>query len=285
MEVDKLSAYEMLCLDLDGTLLNSEHRISKKTAKTVRKISDKLPVILVSARPPAGIIPFQEELGLQEALIAYSGALILDREGNTIFDRIIPFSELQKLYINFKETVHISIYRGNNWYVKSRDYWAHQEAEITGLNPELLDFEAVFAGKAVDEGGEKALSLIDGANKVLCMGNPEEIQKISSRLVELLKEVVCHHSKPAYLEIMNKSVSKSAAIGKIAGDYGIKREEIIAVGDNFNDFDMIRYAGLGIAMGNAPDELKEAADEITADNNSDGVSRVIEKYRKKFGKF
>jgi len=278
-----LSAYEMLCLDLDGTLLNSEHRISKKTAKTVRKISDKLPVILVSARPPAGIIPFQEELGLQEALIAYSGALILDREGNTIFDRIIPFSELQQLYISFKDTVHISIYHAHNWFVENWDYWACQEAEITGLTPELLNFETIFSSEVTTRDENIAVKTIDGANKVLCMGNPELIQKISPQLTELLEDVICHQSKPAYLEIMKKGVSKSAAIERLAGIYGIKRKEIIAVGDNFNDLDMIKYAGLGIAMGNAPDELKEAADEITADNNSEGVVRVIEKYWKNFG--
>ncbi len=85
-------------------------------------------------------------------------------------------------------------------------------------------------------------------------------------------------SKPSYLEIMDRSVSKTSAIRFLQERWGVARQQVIAVGDNFNDMDMLEYAGVGVAMGNAPESVKNAADEVTLSNDDDGVAKVIEKY-------
>ena len=85
-------------------------------------------------------------------------------------------------------------------------------------------------------------------------------------------------SKPIYLEVMNLPASKTNAINFLMKAYGISREQTIAIGDNFNDKEMIEFAGMGIAMGNAPDEVKAAADFITDTNNNDGVRKALENF-------
>ena len=85
-------------------------------------------------------------------------------------------------------------------------------------------------------------------------------------------------SKPTYLEIMPSNASKTSAIEVLCKKFNIQRSEIIAMGDNYNDIDMIEFAGLGIAMGNAPDEVKQYADDITLSNDEDGVAEAIKKY-------
>lgn len=287
----------MLCLDIDGTLLNSNHQISKKTRDAIEDISEKVPVILVSARMPAGILPFQRQLNIQEAIISYSGSLILDEDGVVILDKVISVADLRLLYSRFKDLVHISLYSNNYWYVESEDYWAKKEAGITGLTPEIINYHRLFdswqseikeANQGIREDTENNeqmnstnslnLDIVIGANKVLCMGEAEDIRKLYNQLLEMKTDIVFYHSKPTYLEIMNKDVSKSLAIKQLAEKYVVKQSEIIAIGDNFNDIDMIKYAGLGVAMGNAPLEVKQAADVITSTNDNDGIVQVIEKY-------
>lgn len=263
----------MLCLDIDGTLLNSNHKISSKNRESIRFISSRIPVILVSARMPAGIFPYQKELGLNESVISYSGALILDKKRNVLLNKTISARVIELLYHNFMGHVHLSIYCNNDWYIEKKDYWARQEAEITGLTPLELNYR-----KLIDSWYKN----LRGANKLLCMGEEGDITALYHQLQRVTERVtgsiVFYRSKPSYLEIMDKTVSKAAAIEKLAASYGVKRNEIIAIGDNYNDLDMIKYAGLGVAMGNAPEAVKGQADEITSSNDHDGVTGIINKY-------
>ncbi|MTI58432.1 MAG: HAD family phosphatase [Firmicutes bacterium] len=266
-------SYKMLCLDIDGTLLNSNHKISSKTREAVRLVSGRIPVILVSARMPAGIFPYQKELGLNEAVISYSGALILDEKRNVLLNKTISTSIVELLYDNFMGQVHLSIYCNNDWYIENKDCWVRQEKEITGLTPLEVNYRKLIDNWYRNSGG---------ANKLLCMGEEGDITVLYHQLQKMIERVTAsiafYRSKSSYLEIMDKAASKAAAIEKLAANYGVERNEIIAIGDNYNDLNMIEYAGLGVAMGNAPEAVKEQADEITSSNDNDGVARIIYKY-------
>ena len=99
------------------------------------------------------------------------------------------------------------------------------------------------------------------------------------KLHELYEEKLnFYFSLPYFVEIVNKEASKGNALESLALKFNIKREEIIAIGDNFNDMDMIEYAGLGVAMGNAPGYLKDVAQFVTHSNDEDGVRHVLEKF-------
>ena len=109
--------------------------------------------------------------------------------------------------------------------------------------------------------------------------NKYNLEKHTRELHEMYKEKLnFYFSLPYFVEIVHKEANKRNALENIALKFNIKREEIIAIGDNFNDMDMIEYAGLGVAMGNAPDYLKDAAEFVTHSNDEDGVRHVLERF-------
>lgn len=260
----------MVCLDIDGTLLNSEHRITEKTKEAIKNVTKErlIPVILVSARMPKGILFLQKELEITQPIICYSGALVKDRSGNTLLNKVISASGTKQIHeITKKSNLHISLYKDDEWYIEEPDQWSKQEGDITHITPKVTNFDILF------ETWEKEKT---GPNKILIMAQPHEIV--------LMKETIKDHSlnvyqsKRTYLEIMSKEASKTAAIDFLREKFDSQVCQIIAMGDNYNDIDMIKYAGLGIAMGNAPDEVKKYADEVTLTNDEDGVAEAIIKH-------
>lgn len=271
-----MGEYKMLCLDIDGTLLNSNHRITEKTMKAIRSLSVEkgVPVILVSARMPRGIRFLQNELGIDRPMICYSGALILDDDGpgNAVsLDKTIAASDIGRVYVEAeRHAVHASLYKADDWYVEVMDEWALQESQITGCEPIQTGFPELLRR------WKKAGT---GANKILCMGQPDAIQRVESALKAMNETVLTiYRSKPSYLEIMAPQVTKSAAIDFLRRRWNVEQRQIVAIGDNYNDLNMIEYAGLGVAMGNAPVQVKRLADDITFSNDEDGVAAIIYKY-------
>jgi Cof subfamily protein (haloacid dehalogenase superfamily) len=265
--------FKMVCLDIDGTLLNSKHEITERTKNIIKIVSKEknIPVILVSARMPKGILPFHKELGIVEPIICYSGALIIDEKRDTLLGREIQAQDIENIYNIAKEcNVHISLYKNNEWFVEELDEWAKQESEITKIEPTVIKFQSLIKVWRKEK---------TGANKILFMSDEKNISKISNKLKEeKFKDLNIYPSKPTYLEIMPSKASKTSAIEFLCKKLNISKEEVIAIGDNYNDIDMLEYAGVGIAMGNAPNMVKEKSDEVTATNNEDGVAKALEKY-------
>lgn len=265
-----MSKIKMICLDIDGTLLNSKHQISEGTKAVIKIASNErqIPVILVSARMPKGILFLQEELEIEQPIICYSGALILDKSNNILSKNIIAANNLKKLNkLVQNEKVHMSLYKDNEWYVEELDYWAKQESDITNITPKVVDFSSLIEAWA-QEG--------TGPNKILCMAEPDEINLLKEKVKDY--DLNIYPSKPTYLEIMPKEASKTSAINVLRKKFNIEQNEILAMGDNYNDMDMIEYAGLGVAMGNAPDKVKKCANKIALTNDEDGVAEAIKEY-------
>jgi HAD-superfamily hydrolase, subfamily IIB len=265
--------FKMVCLDIDGTLINSNHKITKRTKDVINIVANekKIYTVLVSARMPKGIVPLQNELNISQPLICYSGALIMDKHSNILVNKVIDPKVMKKIYDKANDAnVSISIYKDDEWYIENIDKWAINESEITNISPKITDFNNLI--KQLEE--QKS-----GANKILCMGEPEDIQFLYKNISVISKrDINVYPSKPTYLEIMDKSVSKTSAIEFLCKEFNVERSQVIAIGDNYNDIDMIEYAELGIAMGNAPREVKERANEVTFTNDEDGVAKALEKY-------
>lgn len=261
------SPYKAVFSDIDGTLLNSQHQITPKTEEAIKNILKQgIPFIPVSARPPYAITPYTEQLGTQHGMICYSGALILDKNLTALYSVILEPQDLQKLNTLLADFAHLSIsyYAGLDWFCNDvNNNWIKQESEITGLNAELLQ------GNLTE------------VHKILVMGSAEEIQTVEPVLKQALPHLSIHRSKDEYLEITNSAATKAKAIQFMVQHLGISAEQVIAFGDNFNDLDMLQYAGLSVAMGNAPDAIKQAAKEVTATNNEDGIALVLNRV---FGK-
>lgn len=265
-----MNNFKMICLDIDGTLLNSNHEITENVKSAINIVANekKIPVVLVSARMPKGITFLQKELGIEQPIICYSGALILDKNSEVLSKEFIDVSNLEKIYKLVNENnIHISLYKDNEWYIEEMDYWAKQESEITNIIPKISDFNDLIEEWEIEG---------TGPNKILCMANPDEINFLKENITAT--DLNIYPSKPTYLEIMPTNASKTSAINILQKKFNVERSEIIAMGDNYNDIDMLEYAGLGIAMGNAPDDVKKYANDVTLTNNEDGVAEALKKY-------
>lgn len=256
--------------DIDGTLINSSHMITEKTKLAVQKATSLgVPFVLVSARMPSGILPLQRELQIESPIICYSGSLVIDcRSNTTIFSKGLPQENVIGIHETVKSkfsNIHMSIYSHDQWVVENpQDEWVVQEQDITGAQPVQVNFKSF-------------INTCPEVHKILCMGPAKEIDKLEKVLKKDNAALNIYKSKDTYLEIMPGDASKSKAIQQILNQYHFKKEEVMAIGDNFNDIDMLKFAGLGIAMGNAPDEVKKHANQVTCSNDEEGLSLSLEK--------
>lgn len=264
-----LGKHKMVCLDIDGTLLNSNHMITKATKEVICRITKQqgILVVLVSARMPQGIVCLQKELGTSGPIICYNGAVIWE-QGRAIRDITIPTPRAKQVYALCQQFgLHLSLYKDDTWYVSKPDFWAKQESNITNINWTPKEFEELFS---------RWLRQKTGPNKLLCMAEEEKIELLSQSLEFSRKELNVYPSKTTYLEIMPAQATKTNAIAYLCWRVGVKRHEIIAIGDNYNDIDMLEFADLGVAMGNAPMPVKRVADFVTKTNDEDGVAWALE---------
>ncbi|MDG2956590.1 Cof-type HAD-IIB family hydrolase [Bisgaard Taxon 10/6] len=254
--------YKAIFSDMDGTLLNSRHQIGPRTEAAIKAaIAKGIPFIPVSARPPYAITPYTEQLQTNHGIICYSGALILDKNLQELYSVQIDPADLAALnrILANESSLSINHYAGLDWFTNDlNNYWTKQEADITGLSP------------------KQTPANLTKAHKILVMGEANKIKPLEQKLKQNLPHLSIHLSKPEYIEIMNKAATKAKAIDFMAKYLHVNADEMIAFGDNFNDLDMLEYAGLSVAMGNAPDEIKQVTKKVTASNDEDGIALILE---------
>lgn len=258
--------YKMVFSDIDGTLLNSDGKITKDTAEAIGKLDRMgVPFVLVSSRPPFGLWNLHDELKLHAPVVCYGGSFVAE-EGKVLHEACLS-SEMARYVLNTAAKhwpgICCTLSVIDRWIVDDlHDPWVVQENRITGIIPTKGNVKQTLAS------GEKVY-------KMLCMGEPEEISALDE-LLEREGKVTANCSKPIYLEITARGVCKSSAIDFLCKQNSISAGETVSFGDNFNDADMLSYTGLSFAMGNAPDEIKRIASCVTADHDHDGIARALE---------
>lgn len=267
-----MKEYKMLCLDIDGTLLNSQGQITQPVKDAVARITfdDFVPVILVSARPAQAIEPLLDELDIMRPIICYGGAMIKEEE-EILFERTFSFDEaIAVVEICEQYDVNANVYCGPDWYTQVVGELERTESEITGVQPHVVDFAQTFA-RLEDKGR--------GVHKILCMGEADNILAFEQNVSAQNRDgLTVHRSSPYYLEIMARGISKPFAVESVCKLYNFEMRDVIAIGDNFNDIGMLEAVGMGIAMGNAPDPVKASANDVVSSNDEDGVAEAINKY-------
>ena len=267
-----MNKIELVFSDIDGTLLNSKHEVSSEAIQIIQELVKRgTKIILASARPPGAMISIANEVQLSSPLVCFNGALITQYEEGSFVDlysltleRLDALQLYQTISTNFPD-ISFNIYSGERWYVEREDGWVKQEAAITKMDPEAIAMEDFLNDHFP-------------VHKLLCMGNPDDIQKLEDELGGAnLSNISYYRSKDTYMEIVNNQVSKLGALHFLCEKYGVKLENTLAIGDNFNDMPMIIHAGKGIAMGNAPDEVKQAADCVTDTNDENGFYKALMK--------
>ncbi|MBA9079576.1 MULTISPECIES: Cof-type HAD-IIB family hydrolase [Rufibacter] len=268
-----------ICTDIDGTLLNRDRELSSRTISAVKALDNKIPFILASSRMPSAMRHLQEELGiLNQPMICFNGGyVLLFEDGSTaqpiVLDTVqIPAGICQTIFELSKGTdIHVSLYVNDEWHAPQQDQWTEREIRNTKVTPTISKLEEILASWKSAE---------SGAHKVMCMGSEEPIAQMAGALEKQFSDQIhVYRSKSTYLEIAPRSISKATALELLLKDrFDIEMTEVMAFGDNYNDIDMLQAVGLGVAVGNARQEVKAAASEVTLPSIEDGVALAIEKY-------
>lgn len=260
---------KLIAIDLDGTLLNSEGMVSKRSIKALRALKALgSKVILCTGRPPRYISAVAEQLELNELIVAYNGAAILDLNSNQVSYRQQLAADLAlELISSMRQTypdVMIGMETHHGWYLDEA-LFALRKASLVSKNASLPD----GCGMVETFIRDKVIKLYFRHPKLAAW----ELSKALSGL-----DVYCTWSQASLLEVLAAQVNKQEAIAFLAGSYGFSRQQVAAFGDQANDLELILWAGLGVAMDNASSELKAAAQFVTTSHDEDGVARVLEQW-------
>lgn len=264
--------YKLLVLDVDGTLLNDEREISKRTLAALLKVQQMgVRIVLASGRPTYGLMPLAKTLELGNYggfVLSYNGCQIIKAQnGEILFERRINPEMLP--YLEKKA-------RKNGFAI----FTYHDDTLITDSpDNEYIKNEALLNNLKIIREDEFSTAIDFAPCKCMLVSDKEKAligleQHWEKRLAGTLD---AFHSEPYFLEVVPCGVNKANTLGALLEHLGVTREEVIAVGDGVCDVTMLQLAGMGVAMGHSQDSVKVCADYVTASNEEDGVALAVEK--------
>lgn len=264
--------YKYLAVDLDGTLTLPDKSVSEKNIEYIMRAQNAgVSVILASGRPLIGIEHVAETLnlyGTNSYILAYNGGQIVDlASGEDIIKKLIPMRCVHQIcdLINRFDVVPLTY--NDIGVIAERDDTEYVKKESYNNSVPIIKVKSL----------EKEIT--NPVVKFMTVGDPEQVRKAMEYLkkeVDGQLNIFC--SEPYFMEITPLGIEKATSLEFLLSRLGSSREELIAIGDGFNDIPMLKYAGLGIAMGNAYDEVKKISDAVTLTNEEDGVAASIEEY-------
>jgi Cof subfamily protein (haloacid dehalogenase superfamily) len=267
-----MTAIRMLAIDLDDTLLRSDLTISFRTRNAIRRAEAAgVVVVLASGRVPRAMEHFARLLGLHKRpgyLICNNGTIIQESHtGRLIYEvKIPPQAALVAYDLAEAEGFPVQLYEDDILYVSRTNEFTDYDQKLTGLRQVVVEnFRAMVA---------------QGCYKLLIPGDPMILYPLEKILQSYLEgEMTIFTSKPYFLEILPPQTDKGTALARVAEKLNIPQESVLAIGDSMNDEAMIRWAGIGVAMVNGDDRIKNIAALVTEkSNDDDGVADLIERY-------
>jgi hypothetical protein len=261
--------FKLIAIDMDDTILNRDLLIMEKTLLKIneaKKLGVK--IVLSSGRSSKSMLSYIHKHRFDEFFISFNGALLTNANSNEIlFDKKVEQKYVHQLVdISREYNINMQMYYKDNIYVEKYNEKTMRYEKLSGIEAKLVD--------------DLKRVPFTGSIKVLFNHNHEELFKLKPLVEERFGDNLnIFFSKPHYLEFLNKEANKGLALMALARHLNINANEIIAIGDSFNDVSMIEYAGIGVAMANAHPLVKQKANYVTSkDHNNDGVAEVIDKY-------
>ncbi len=273
-----IMAYRMVCIDLDGTLLNKKCQISVRTRESLRKAHDiGVEIVICTGRSYLDAIHFSDDLGVGSPVIASNGALIVEKEhGRTLYESVIG-KEMMGEITRVLDRRDVRPFLHTRWFaicgVQARVMLT--VGRLAGVFNHHMKTKTVLRKKSWPKMIERYL---DHIVKCEIINKDTDLVDEIRRELEKIPGLEVTGSSKNIAEMTVSGISKGSGVAFLAKRLGIAREEIMTIGDSGNDIKMIQYAGLGVAMANADPQVKTEADYITASNNEDGIAEVIEKF-------
>ena len=233
-------------MDMDGTLLRSDHTLSDKLKeKLIELDKNGIKIFISTGRMYAATLPYLKQLGITTPVITYNGGKIVDPSTSaTLYENPVTEETIKRVIEVSRETgIHLNLYSDDKLYVENETSVGKAYAEKTGLKYITVNFN-------------------------------EFIGKTSTKE---LPQSIFVFSQPTYLEVLNRGVSKGKAVKELMDKYGFSEDEVMTFGDQWNDLDMLKLVKYGYLMGNASEELKKEFPEnrITLSNDDEGIYHII----------
>lgn len=274
---------KVIIMDVDGTLTNGEKIVTPKTKDALLK-AEKLGAILIlaSGRPTSGLMDLAKELEMDKhhgLLVSYNGSTVIDCETNKVlFNQALSVEEGKAVLNHMKkfDRVRPMIDKGEYMYVNNvYDNWIDWD----GKPFDVIQYESRGGKFKLCEIDDLAAFVDFPLNKILTTADPKYLQDHYLEMMEPFKDTLsCMFTGPFYFEFTAQGIDKAKALDTVLIPMGYQRTEMIAFGDGHNDASMVKYAGTGVAMENAVQDLKDIADEVTLSNEEDGIAVALYKH-------
>lgn len=259
-------AIKLIASDMDDTLLDKDCKISARNAEAIKKaVADDIIFLIATGRMYVSARPYALNLGLDVPLVTYNGALVKESKSGKVFyeHKMTLATAKEVLTYCRKQDFYIQVYIGDKILIKKENEYSRMYTRISGI--------------PTTEIGDAIYDIKEAPYKILVMTKSEDFTNVWQQFADKFAgKLDVTSSKDNFLELMEPGINKWEAVKAVAASYGIKQEEIMCIGDSNNDICMIKNAGLGVAVANAKDSVKNHAKIITASNNEDGVALVVE---------
>ena len=257
---------QLIALDLDGTLLNSDHSISFRNNQILSQVSKQgIYVVLVSGRMHRSILPISEQIGLENPIISYNGGMVKHATTGKLYEHTPVPAKFARKIIDFvnQENLHLNFCLDDELYVRAKNKWS-----------DLYEFRTGVSATAIEN-----LLFLDGQEptKVQIIDEPEKVDQLFPTMEATFgRHLYVTKTQAEYIEFMNLQATKGRALEALAAQLKIPISNTVAFGDGYNDRSMMKTVGFSIAMANAVDEIKAIADYVTTSNDDDGIGAVVE---------
>lgn len=262
-----MTPIRLVVSDVDGTMVTTDKALTPGTIAAAHRLRDAgVHLALVSSRPPRGMMHVQRALGLNGPLGGYNGGTILAPDGSVIEQRLVPEAAVRTtLALLKRHGIGAWLFADDQWLIQDLDGdYVPRERHTVQFEPTVVDsFEPYVArcGKVVGASAKFTL-----------------LAECETELQGLLQgAALAHRSQQYYLDVTHPDADKGTVLDAIAKFYGVGRDATAAIGDMTNDVPMLRIAGMGIAMGNAPPDVAAQAAFHTGSNEAEGWAEAIDR--------
>lgn len=267
-------AYEVLVLDVDGTLVNSRKKVSEATKEAIIRVQELgIKVVIASGRSTVGIWPVAKEIQLDDYggyILSFNGGRITNcKTKKVIYNICLPEGIVPEIYdFSVENKTGIMTYHAN-------EIIAENDAD------KYIQFDAKACGIDINVVKNFRQQVDYPVNKCLITGEPRHLEKVEPLAKKAFEgRLSVYRSEGFYLEMMPLGIDKAYGLSHLLKELGYSRKQMICCGDGFNDISMIEYAGLGVAMGNSNDKVKEKANYVAPSHDEDGLVDVIKRFIK-----
>ncbi|MEI0610836.1 Cof-type HAD-IIB family hydrolase [Brachyspira pilosicoli] len=259
---------KLIATDLDGTLLNDDTKISDYNKTVLNKLIDKgIEIVIATGRPISAMDFYYKELKNNSESIVFNGAMVVDKNFNCIFTNPLKKNIVDEIIDIYKEKyindTSLNIYSIEKYIVAKDNFKIQTHTEKVDKKNKIV-------------GLENFNDNIE-AQKIIILGENDILVDVKKNIDKLFT-VHTSFSNPNFLEILSLDANKANALRWLCDKKGIDRKNVIAFGDNYNDIEMIEFAGVGVAMGNAENHVKKNAQYIADTNNNNGVGDFLKEF-------